>query len=452
MDISSNVKILNENTLVLESDASKGDTISLNKITSIDKSFLEAIIKSKYQSEYDKKLKDELTLLKNQKDVEIKRLEDQLQSFNENKNKDIEVINSNNEAKIKDEINKLQVKYQQEIFALKEELSQYKVKLDNEINNKSKDIEIEKTKIESFYSTQIEKLQLEKNQLEKISKLQIDEAISKLNLDHANEVNELNGIIDKLKLEKNSLNTKRLGEQLEKWCVQEYNNYAIAGFQNCEFIKMNDSIKESDDNKATKPDFKFVVYLDKDKKVELTSVCLEMKNEYFNDSVNKKRNEDHYNKLDKDRNKNNLEYALLVSELDWTSTNDSPIVKVNGYEKMYMVRPQYFITFLSLIATLASKYRDIITTKYEEQEIFKQKNELIEEFSNLKNTYLIKPLNSLIKDINTIKEKTNKIIELSNQNIQTLNEICDTKFQTLYDKIEKFDIIKISKKVDKLNN
>ena len=77
MDISSNVKILNENTLVIESDASKGDTISLNKITSIDKSFLEAIIKSKYQSEYDKKLKEELTLLKNQKDVEIKRLEDQ---------------------------------------------------------------------------------------------------------------------------------------------------------------------------------------------------------------------------------------------------------------------------------------------------------------------------------------------------------------------------------------
>ena len=67
----------------------------------------------------------------------------------------------------------------------------------------------------------------------------------------------MNGIIDKLKLEKNSLNTKRLGEQLEKWCVQEYNNYAIAGFQNCEFIKMNDSIKENDDNKATKPDFKF---------------------------------------------------------------------------------------------------------------------------------------------------------------------------------------------------
>ena len=78
MDISSNVKILNENTLVLESDASKGDTISLNKITSIDKSFLEAIIKSKYQSEYDKKLKEELTLLKYQKNVEIKKLEYQL--------------------------------------------------------------------------------------------------------------------------------------------------------------------------------------------------------------------------------------------------------------------------------------------------------------------------------------------------------------------------------------
>ena len=224
---------------------------------------------------------------------------------------------------------------------------------------------------------------------------------------------------------------------------------------------MNDSIKESDDNKATKPDFKFVVYLDKDKKVELTSVCLEMKNEYFNDSVNKKRNEDHYNKLDKDRNKNNLEYALLVSELDWTSTNDSPIVKVNGYEKMYMVRPQYFVTFLSLIATLASKYRDIITTKYEEQEIFKQKNELIEEFNNLKNTfsgltenteYTISAKMKNTESGYESEEKTNKIIELSNQNIQTLNEICDTKLQTLNDKIEKFDIIKISKKVDKLNN
>ena len=65
-------------------------------------------------------------------------------------------------------------------------------------------------------------------------------------------------------------------------------------------------------------------------------------------------------KLDKDRIKKGCEYALLVSELEWNSDNDVPIKKVPEYEKMYVVRPQYFITFLSIVYSFGMKYKDLL--------------------------------------------------------------------------------------------
>ena len=95
-------------------------------------------------------------------------------------------------------------------------------------------------------------------------------------------------------------------------------------------------------------DYIFKVYASSSHKENelLTSVACEMKNESPN-STNKKKNSDHFLKLDKDRKKKGCEYALLISELEWDQANDVPIRKVVGYEKMYVVRPQYFITFLS---------------------------------------------------------------------------------------------------------
>lgn len=451
MDISSNVKILDENTLVLESDAKKGDTISLNKITSIDKSFLEKAIKEKYKEEFALTLTKEIELVKKEKDIEIKKLQDKIDSFDNLKRNEISKINSENTLENTKNLMELKNKYNEKINELNNTIKEYQNRLEIEKTNKEKDIEIETNKVKSELKEQINNLENKLDSINKIKEYELKEKISELEKEHNETVNALKIDIDKLKLEKNSLNNKQLGEQLEKWCVQEYNNYAVAGFKDCEFVKMNDSIKEEGETKATKPDFKFVVYLDKSKQTILTSVCLEMKNEFFNDSINKKKNEDHYSKLDKDRNKNGLEYALLVSELDWTSSNDSPIVKVNNFEKMYMVRPQYFITFLSLITTLANKYKEMITEKYRKDELFAKKDKIIEDFNSLKETYLNKPLNSLTKEIEEVRSNSTKIRDLNNKNIEALNKILEDKIETFKTKIEKFDINKITKQIDKLD-
>ena len=179
----------------------------------------------------------------------------------------------------------------------------------------------------------------------------------------------------------------------------------------------------------------------------LASVCLEMKNE-SNVSTNKKKNSDYYSKLDENRRKKNCEYALLVSELEYTSSNDCPIQKINGYEKMYMVRPQYMISFLSLIYSLANKYKQAILNRKQDEYNFKAKKELEEEFENLKQTYLDKPLIALEKNVESLSKNNAEILKFATKNSELLTEITNKTIKSIKDKIERFNIRKISKNLD----
>ena len=140
----------------------------------------------------------------------------------------------------------------------------------------------------------------------------------------------------------------------------------FTGFRAIYIDKDNVSIKEDGETKGTKADYIFKVFCDEEKSMELASVACEMKSEDPN-STNKRKNSDHYKKLDADRKKKNCEYALLVSELEWNDDNDVPIRKVKDYDKMYVVRPQYFITFLNIIASLANKYQSVLLEKKKEK-------------------------------------------------------------------------------------
>ena len=257
--------------------------------------------------------------------------------------------------------------------------------------------------------------------------------------------------LERLKLVKSTLNVKMLGEELERWCNEEYESYASVGFNNCIWEKDNNSIKDDDEFKGSKADYIFRSYLDESHTIELASICCEMKNEALN-SKNKKKNSDHYSKLDKDRVKKNCEYALLISELEWDSHNDTPIKKVRDYEKMYVVRPQYFITFLSLIASLANKYSDILLKKKKEEINLLSSIEIIEEFESFKKTYIENPLDSLIRKIEKI-QKNSEAISNANKVIQeTCNDIMLTTITTMKEKIDRFNIKKIANKVKKLEN
>lgn len=451
------VSIINENTLRIEEDAKAGDIIDLRELKNVDTSSINEVFAKFVEEATNKKLEEikkttrieeqnkfiqkenelnsQIEGLKNQLTFKDKDYTLKLTKEKEGLQKEIDVLNNtikslqnNQEMTIKTKENEIESKYKDQINALNNDISLYKERLASDV--KTIKLETEKAKNEEI-------AELKDKYRDDKEKWSFKE-------------NDLKSQIDQLKLQKSSLNIKKLGEDLEQWCLKEYENYSVSGFDNCTFNKTNIAIKEENETKGTKPDFEFRCYADADKKIEITSVCLEMKNEAI-DSTNKKKNEDHYAKLDKDREKYNCEFALLVSELEWDHSNDSPIVKVSDYKNMYRVRPQYFITFLSIINNIATKYKDAINYKATEEEKFKDSKEILEEFEKFKESYLDKPLEKLNNRLDKIKDASLNIRKQNDTVISLVNEIIDDTLTEMKTKIDRFDIKKIARKVDKVN-
>ena len=156
------------------------------------------------------------------------------------------------------------------------------------------------------------------------------------------------GEIARLKDFKQKQSTKLLGESLEQHCEMEFNKLRATGFQTAYFEKDNDA------SGGTKGDY---IYKETDTDGnEVISIMFEMKNE--NDqTASKKKNEDFFAKLDKDRIAKGCEYAILVSTLE--SDNEfynTGIVDVSyKHEKMYVIRPQFFIPIITLLRNAGLK-------------------------------------------------------------------------------------------------
>lgn len=145
---------------------------------------------------------------------------------------------------------------------------------------------------------------------------------------------------------KAQLSTKMLGESLEQHCEIEFNHLRPTAFPHAYFEKDNEVIE------GTKGDF---VFRDFDEEGnEIISIMFEMKNE-ADDSVNRKTNESHFKKLDADRKKKNCEYAVLVSLLEpENELYNAGITDVSyRFEKMYVIRPQFFIPIITLLRNAA---------------------------------------------------------------------------------------------------
>ena len=151
------------------------------------------------------------------------------------------------------------------------------------------------------------------------------------------------------------LSTKMIGETLEQHCYNEFTRISPL-FPNAEFHKDNDVIE------GTKGDF---VFRDRsDDGVEYVSIMFEMKNEN-DETATKHKNQDFFRKLDDDRRKKNCEYAVLVSLLE--PENDlynNGIVSVlqndkgEKFEKMYVIRPQFFVPLITLLTQTSKKSLD----------------------------------------------------------------------------------------------
>lgn len=153
--------------------------------------------------------------------------------------------------------------------------------------------------------------------------------------------------IARVKEMKARLSTKMVGESLERHCETEFNKIRATAFPHAYFEKDNDVVD------GTKGDF---VFRETDPATgeEVVSIMFEMKNE--NDETRTKhKNEDFFAKLDSDRKKKGCEYAVLCTMLEpENELYNEGIVDVGyRYEKMYVIRPQFFIPIISILRNAA---------------------------------------------------------------------------------------------------
>jgi hypothetical protein len=233
-----------------------------------------------------------------------------------------------------------------EILGKKEkEIIEMKSKLENSETEKKLTVSEATKKIEKERDSLINQLKNKGTETELLKK--------SLNEKHKTEIQSKDDIIrmkdDEITFRKEmklKLSTKMLGETLEQHCEAEFNKLRATGFQNAYFEK------DTDARTGSKGDY---IYRETDdEENEVVSIMFEMKNE-GDETATKKRNEDFLKELNKDRNEKKCEYAVLVTLLEADSElYNSGIVDVSHkYEKMYVVRPQFFIPIITLLRNAA---------------------------------------------------------------------------------------------------
>ena len=232
--------------------------------------------------------------------------------------------------------------------------------------------------------------------------------------------------------------TKQIGEDLEQYCLSEFNKNRAIGFQNAYFEKDNEVSKAS----GSKGDFIFRE--SSPDGVEFISIMFEMKNQ-ADETATKHKNEDFFKELDKDRNEKKCEYAVLVSMLE--EDNDyynTGIVDVSyKYPKMYVIRPQFFIpviTFLRNAAMNSLEYK---------REIMQMKNQNIDitNFESDLNLFKDKFLNNVdlaMRQHSSAIEEIDKAIKTL-QKIKDLFEKSDNNLRLANNKLEDLTIKKLTK-------
>ena len=218
--------------------------------------------------------------------------------------------------------------------------------------------------------------------------------------------------------------TKMIGESLERFCEEEFNKLRATGFQNAYFEKDNDA------RTGSKGDFIFRELDDDD--TEIVSIMFEMKNE-ADTTATKHKNEDFFKELDKDRNEKGCEYAVLVTMLEPDSDYyNTGIVDVSfKYDKMYVIRPQFFIPMITLIRNASRRsldYRkELALVKSQNIDITNfenQMNDFKEKFGNnyrLANERFMKAIEEIDKTIDHL-QKTKDNLLASDRNLRLAND------------------------------
>lgn len=378
-------------------------------------------------------------------------------------------------SQVKDEVFKHEL--QEQANALKEKFaSDIKLAVNEAVAQKEKEIQSLKLQNESLNNSIEEKIELSnakyKEEIARLNgdlkakdasvKSQVDEAvqakekeilklsnelsmkdkenllsISNLKQQHASDMKLMEEQVAYYKDLKTKLSTKLVGETLEQHCLNLFNQLRTTAFPNAYFDKDNEVSKES----GSKGDFIFKDFADGQ---EYISIMFEMKNE--NDTTaTKHKNEDFFKELDKDRNEKGCEYAVLVSMLEPDSEfYNAGIVDVSyKYPKMYVIRPQCFISMITLLANAAKN-----SINYQKQLVeVKNQNIDITHFEDDLNEFK----SNFSRNVEIAKGKFDKSIEEIDKTIEHLQKVKDAllgsgnQLRIANDKVQDITIKKLTK-------
>jgi hypothetical protein len=247
---------------------------------------------------------------------------------------------------------------------------------------------------------------------------------------HHHELQAKQELVEYYKDLKTRMSTKMVGETLEIHCSTLFNQMLRPVMPNAYFEKDNDA------SDGTKGDF---IFRDSEEGTEYVSIMFEMKNE-MDTTATKHRNEDFFKKLDEDRRKKNCEFAVLVSLLEPDSElYNGGIVDVSyRYPKMYVIRPQFFIPLITLLAQTSKKSleykRQLILAQSKEVDVTNFENKLMDFKTKFGRHYGLaaKKFDEAIKQIDDTIAKLTKVKESligSENNLRLANQ--DTEELTI---------------------
>ncbi len=432
------------------------------EVFQVDESGYAAILKQVRDKEFDKEIRRREEDLKKERDTAIELTAVQTREEMDKVIADLRAKLQLSDERAKRELEKAVDEKDKEIVQLNDQIEQVKAKAElvlqkeirsrddtiHELQNSLNQAKSERELNEERLNGQIEHVKVEAELALQKELRSRDDTISKLqnSLELAKSERELNeGKMKELHAEELRLkdeeiaqykdfkarqSTKMVGESLEQHCETAFNLLRAGMFRSARFEKDNDA------KEGSKGDF---IYRDfTPEGIEFISIMFEMKNEMEETAV-KHKNEDFFKKLDSDRKKKKCEYAVLVTLLEADSElYNAGIVDVSHlYEKMYVIRPQFFIPLITILRNAAEnsvKYqRELKTIKEQNVDVSRFEDELLDfqtKFGN--NTRLakehfdgaIEEIDKTINHLQKIKEEllsTGRQLRLANDKAQDLS-------------------------------
>jgi hypothetical protein len=320
------------------------------KVFKVDEAGFADILKQVRDHQFDEEIKNRLNLAETEKKNAVllaeANLKNAMQEEISRRDKEISELKVKSDLILVEQLAKKEMELVEQLSRKETEIAAMKAKMENTVleqkilvTNAVSQIEKERDELaNSIKNKELEKELLEKSLVEKFnSELKTKDDIIKMKDEEIALRKDL----------KQKLSTKMIGETLEIHCENEFNKLRATAFQKNVYFE-----KDNDARSGSKGDY---IYRETDEDGnEIISIMFEMKNE-GDETSTKKRNEDFFKELDRDRNEKKCEYAVLVSLLESENElyNNGIVDVTYKYSKMYVVRPQFFIPIISLLRNAA---------------------------------------------------------------------------------------------------